>query len=122
MRAMVIKEFNRPWTLEEVTAPKPGPGQVLIRVRFSGLCGTDIHVHHGYFPLTPPIVAGHEPVGDIVELGAGVTELKVGDKVGVFWSQKGCGRCDACQSGRACPTAQTWMNIGGGNSELMLAW
>lgn len=122
MRAMVIKEFNQPWVLEEIASPKPAPGQVLIRVQYSGLCGTDIHVHHGYFPVTPPIVAGHEPVGEVVELGAGVTELEIGDRVGVFWNQKGCGRCDACQSGRTCPNYQSWMNVGGGNSELMIAW
>jgi len=88
------------------------------------MCGTDLHVHHGSFGLPPGIVAGHEPVGEIVELGAGVTDLKVGDRVGVHWHQKGCGRCRACQSGHhaACANAQTWMNLGGGNSELMLAW
>ena len=47
-----------------------------------------------------PIVAGHEPAGEIVELGAGVLDLKVGDRVGVFWNQKGCGRCAVCQAGR----------------------
>ena len=103
----------------------PRPGQVLIRVHASGMCGTDLHVHHGMFPLKPPIVAGHEPAGEIVELGAGVTDLRVGDRVGAFWNQKGCGRCEACQSGRPRTTAsnaQSWMNLGGGNSELMLAW
>jgi D-arabinose 1-dehydrogenase-like Zn-dependent alcohol dehydrogenase len=75
------------------------------------------------FPLKPPFVAGHEPAGEIVEVGAGVTDLKVGDRVGVFWNQKGCGRCPACQAGRpGCPNAQSWMNLGGSNSELMLAW
>jgi D-arabinose 1-dehydrogenase-like Zn-dependent alcohol dehydrogenase len=83
-----------------------------------------MHVHHGVFPLKPPIVAGHEPAGEIVELGAGVTDFKVGDRVGAFWNQKGCGRCATCQRGRQdqCPNAQSWMNVGGGNSELMLAW
>lgn len=124
MRAAVITEFNAPWQIREVADVRPAPGQVLIRVRASGLCGTDLHVHHGVFPLEPPFVAGHEPTGDVVELGAGVTDLKVGDRVGVFWNQKGCGRCDVCQSGRQdqCREAQTWMHIGGGNSELMLAW
>jgi D-arabinose 1-dehydrogenase-like Zn-dependent alcohol dehydrogenase len=88
------------------------------------MCGTDLHVHHGMFPLKPPFVAGHEPTGVVVELGAGVTDLKVGDRVGVFWNQKGCGRCDVCQAGRpdTCREAQSWMHVGGGNSELMLAW
>jgi D-arabinose 1-dehydrogenase-like Zn-dependent alcohol dehydrogenase len=74
--------------------------------------------------MTPPIVAGHEPAGEIVELGAGVTDLRVGDRVGVHWNQKGCGHCRTCQSGNqyACAKAQSWMHIGGGNADLMLAW
>jgi D-arabinose 1-dehydrogenase-like Zn-dependent alcohol dehydrogenase len=69
-------------------------------------------------------VAGHEPAGEIVEVGAGVTHLRAGDRVGVHWNQKGCGRCAMCQSGReaGCPQSQSWMHLGGGNSELMLAW
>ena len=124
MRAIVISEFNKPWELRELADPRPAPGQVLIRVHCSGMCGTDLHVHHGVFPLKTPIVAGHEATGVIVEVGAGVTDLRVGDRVGAFWNQKGCGRCAVCQSGRPdrCRQAESWMNIGGGNSELMLAW
>jgi 2-desacetyl-2-hydroxyethyl bacteriochlorophyllide A dehydrogenase len=124
MRAAVITEFNKDWQIKSVADPRPAPGQVLIRVRASGMCGTDLHVHHGHFPLPCPIVAGHEPTGEIVELGAGVTDWKVGDRVGAFWHQKGCGRCDACQAGHShnCANVQSWMNLGGGNSELMVAW
>lgn len=124
MKAAVVSEFNAPWQLKEMPDARPAPGQVLIRVRASGMCGTDLHVHHGLFPLRPPFVAGHEPTGDIVELGEGVTDLKVGDRVGVFWNQKGCGRCETCQRGlpARCAQGSTWMNLGGGNSELMLAW
>ncbi|MDF2697969.1 MAG: alcohol dehydrogenase, partial [Labilithrix sp.] len=88
MQAIVINEFNRPWQLTQLADPRPRAGQVLIRVRYSGMCGTDVHVHHGLFPVKPPLVAGHEPTGEIVELGEGVTDLKVGDRVGVFWNQK----------------------------------
>jgi 2-desacetyl-2-hydroxyethyl bacteriochlorophyllide A dehydrogenase len=124
MRAAVIAAFNKPWEIRQLPDPKPGPMQVVVRVRTSGMCGTDAHVHHGLFPLTPPVVAGHEPAGEIVEVGPGVIDLKVGDRVGTFWNQKGCGRCAACQSGHsnACRSVQSWMNLGGGNSELMLAW
>jgi D-arabinose 1-dehydrogenase-like Zn-dependent alcohol dehydrogenase len=88
------------------------------------MCGTDGHVHHGNFGLTPPIVAGHEPAGEVVAVGPGVIDLKVGDRVGTFWTQRGCGRCAACQSGmvRACSKSESWIALGGGNSELMLAW
>jgi D-arabinose 1-dehydrogenase-like Zn-dependent alcohol dehydrogenase len=124
MRAAVIDTFNQPWQVRELPDPRPAPGQVVIRVHSSGMCYTDMHAHHGLFPLKPPFVAGHEPAGVIAEVGPGVTDLKVGDRVGVFWNQKGCGRCDACQAGRpgACPDAQSWMHLGGSNAELMLAW
>jgi D-arabinose 1-dehydrogenase-like Zn-dependent alcohol dehydrogenase len=124
MRAAVITAFNQPWQFQTLPDPRPQAGQVLIKVRASGMCGTDLHVHHGVFGLPAGIVAGHEPVGEIVELGAGVLDLRVGDRVGVHWNQKGCGRCRTCQGGNqyACAQAQSWMNLGGGNSELMLAW
>jgi D-arabinose 1-dehydrogenase-like Zn-dependent alcohol dehydrogenase len=124
MRAAVITEFNKPWQIKDLPDPRPAAGQVVIRVRASGMCATDVAAHQGYLPVPTPFVAGHEPAGEIVEIGPGVTDLKVGDRVGVSWHQKGCGRCEACQAGHShdCPTAQTWMNVGGGNSELMIAW
>jgi D-arabinose 1-dehydrogenase-like Zn-dependent alcohol dehydrogenase len=124
MRAAVITKFNQPWEIMKMPDPHPAPGQVLIRVRASGMCATDLHVHHGMFPVPTPLVAGHEPVGDIVEVGAGVTDLRVGDMVGVHWNQKGDGRCAQCMAGHQerCANGQSWMHLGGGNSELMLAW
>ena len=124
MRGSVIRQFNRPWTLEELPDPEPGPGQVVIRVHASGVCGTDVHVHHGYLPVSAPLVAGHEPVGEVVQVGEGVTTPVVGDRVGVSWIQRGCGVCRRCDAGldAYCDDAQTWMDLGGGNAELMLAW
>ena len=124
MRAAILTAHNEPWSLENVPDPKPGPGQVLIRIRASGMCGTDLHVHRGRFPVELPKVLGHEPIGTIEALGAGVIHLKVGDRVGVSWHQRGCGRCHFCQEERAlyCPDGQTWAHLGGGNAERMLAW
>lgn len=124
MRAALLTEFNKPWAMKEIPDPRPAEGQVLMRIEACGMCGTDLHVHHGMFPLTPPIVAGHEPVGRIVEIGPGVMGLRVGDRVGVHWVQRGCGRCRTCVAGKAiyCAEQQSWMELGGGNAELMLAW
>ncbi|MGH9898103.1 MAG: alcohol dehydrogenase catalytic domain-containing protein [Pyrinomonadaceae bacterium] len=75
--------------------------QVLIRIRASGLCFTDIHLSQGkVIPLTFPAVLGHEPVGEVVELGSAVTMAKVGDRVGTNSLQRGCGRCEWCQRGK----------------------
>jgi len=128
MKAAVVVATNQPWEIRELPNPKPQAGQVLIKIHASGMCGTDVHLYHGVFPAKLPIVAGHEPVGEIVELGAGVTHLKKGDRVGVSWNQDGCGRCLYCQQQRKkyCEGRpegpQSWTDLGGGNSELMLAW
>jgi D-arabinose 1-dehydrogenase-like Zn-dependent alcohol dehydrogenase len=125
MRAAVLRKYNEPWELTEMPDPKAEDGQVVIRVEASGLCGTDVHVHRGHMPFVqPPIVCGHEPVGRIVEVGRGVVGFKVGDRVGVSWNQQGCGRCRACQEHREgfCMAAQSWVQLGGGNGELMRAW
>jgi D-arabinose 1-dehydrogenase-like Zn-dependent alcohol dehydrogenase len=124
MRAAVMTRFNENWEIREVPDPRPAAGQVLIRVEASGMCGTDLHVHRGVLPIVqPPFVLGHEPVGTIAEVGPGVSALREGDRVGVSWMQKGCGRCRACQEHRRfCVSPQSWANLGGGNSQLMLAW
>src|SRR3989442_7769061 len=124
MRAAVMTEVKKPWTLKTLPDPRPQPGQVLIRIRASGMCGTDLHAHHGVMPVPLPLVLGHEPGGEIVEVGAGVNGLRAGDRVGVSWTQKGDGRCRFCQEQREsyCPEAQSWVQMGGGSSELMPAW
>jgi len=124
MRAAVLTEANRPWQLRDLPDPTPADGQVVIRVRASGLAGNDVHLHRGRIPCALPIVLGQEAVGDVAALGTGVTTLKVGDRVGVPGLQKGCGHCRTCQVGRwrYCREVQTWAHLGGGNAELMLAW
>jgi len=83
----------------DVPAPEPGPGQVLLRIRCIGVCGSDIHVYHGKHALTPyPVVQGHEVSGTVEKTGAGVKGLKAGDAV-TFQPQVTCGVCYSCRHG-----------------------
>ena len=124
MRAGVLHEFRRPWRVEDVPEPEAGPGQVVIAVRASGVCGTDVHVHHGYLDVTPPLIPGHEAVGVVEAVGPDVAWPRIGDRVGVSWVQRSCGACRRCSTGQAahCRDAQTWMDLGGGHAERMVAW
>jgi propanol-preferring alcohol dehydrogenase len=85
MRAAVVTDFHAPLEIREVPVPEPGPGQVLVRMEASGLCHTDIHAAHGDWPVkpTPPFVPGHEGVGIVEKLGAGVTNRHVGQRVAI---------------------------------------
>jgi alcohol dehydrogenase len=126
MRAVVVPHVNGPWTVREVPTPKPGANQVLIRIRASGLCYTDVHITEGHLPAQSwPRTLGHEPVGEIVEVGPGVRTRQVGDRVGVPWVQTTCGRCENCRKGKAefCPNqVGTGVQIDGSHAEYMLAW
>ena len=123
MRAAVIESANEPLVLKDLPVPEPGPGQVRIAIRASGICGTDLHVWHGLFPVELPIVPGHEPVGIVDAIGDGVRSVRPGDRVGVSWAQRGCGTCPMCQKLKAkyCEESITWANLGGGHQEFMLA-
>src|SRR5512135_2064497 len=124
MKAALLTALRQPLEVTQVPARDPGPGQVRIRVRASGICGTDIHAWHGDYALPGlPLVLGHEPVGVVESVGPGMTSLRVGDRVGVSWTQRGCGRCRPCQELRPvyCSDAVTWVQNGGGNAELMIA-
>ena len=97
MRANV---FHAPEDIrvEEVARPRPGPGEALIRVTLTTICGTDLHIVKGEYPVRPGLIIGHEPVGVIEELGAGVTGYEVGDRV-LVGAITPCGQCNACLSG-----------------------
>jgi len=125
MKAAVVPAANSKWIVQEVPVPKPAENQVLIRIRASGLCYTDVHITHGHIPTEFPRTIGHEPVGDIVELGPGVRTRRVGDRVGVPWIQASCGRCEWCQRGRPMFCAQgigTGVQIPGSHAEYMIAF
>ena len=98
MLAAVCPGVGQAWELREVSTPVAGPGEVLIRVHASGICHNDVWVTDGTLPYPPiePTIVGHEPAGEVVEVGAGVTARKVGDRVGATWIQAGCGSCDYC--------------------------
>ncbi|MEX6725580.1 zinc-dependent alcohol dehydrogenase family protein [Parapedomonas caeni] len=99
MRAMVLDRPGQPLRLVERETPKPGPGQVLLRVSACGVCRTDLHVVDG--DLTEgklPIVPGHEIVGRVEQLGTGVVSLRLGQRVGVPWLGHTCGHCGYCLS------------------------
>jgi alcohol dehydrogenase, propanol-preferring len=101
-RAAVVHAFHEPLRVEQVTAAPLEAGQVRVKVEVSGLCHTDIHAAHGDWPVkpAPPFVPGHEGVGIVVELAPDVTEVVVGDRVGMPWLGYACGTCDYCVSGR----------------------
>lgn len=109
MKAVVMTGPDKPWEVHDVPVPRPEPGQVLVKVHASGMCYTDVWATQGYggdiYPQTP----GHEVVGEIVEIGAGVHTRRIGDRIGTTWVQSACGRCPYCRENRPL-TGQTAMN------------
>ena len=122
MKAAVATAVNGPWEVREVPKPEAGPGQVLVKMRASGVCFTDVHETLGHIPGPFPRILGHEPVGEVVAVGAGVTSRKVGDRVGVGWVQATCGRCEWClrEKKNFCASQQaTGIQLQGGHAEFM---
>ena len=125
MKAMMLEQAGRPLRLVDREIPRPAAGAVLIRVEACAVCRTDLHVVDG--DLTEPklpLVLGHEIVGSVVEIGAGVEGPTVGDRIGVPWLGRTCGRCSYCVSEREnlCDHAAfTGYQIDGGYAELALA-
>ena len=125
MLAAVVPSVNAKWEIKEVSTPQPGANQVLIKIHASGVCYTDVHTTKGALGVKFPYTIGHEPAGEVVELGEDVTTRKVGDRVGVPWLQSTCGRCEWCQRGKSffCPNhIATGINISGGHAQYMVAY
>jgi len=98
MRQVILEEPQK-LVLREVPKPSPGPGQVLIRIKRIGICGSDIHAYYGQHPyIRCPIVQGHEFSGEVAEVGKGARRIKAGDRVTVR-PQLTCGSCYSCTHG-----------------------
>ena len=100
MKAAVLEEYQKPLVIREVPYPKPGRGEVTIRILASGLCASDLHLQDGRIPSSHvPYIPGHEMVGEIYELGEGV-DRPLGQRVLGFIDIT-CNTCRLCTSGRA---------------------
>jgi propanol-preferring alcohol dehydrogenase len=125
MRAMILDGPGRPLRIEDRPVPEPGHGQVLVRVKACGLCRTDLHVVDGELTKPKlPLVPGHQVVGEVAALGAGVDELAVGDRVGIPWLGWTCGTCEHCRRGREnlCDHARfTGYDVDGGYADFAVA-
>ncbi len=126
MRAAVVTGFDRPLEIKEIPIPEPGPGQIRVQIEASGLCHTDIHAARGDWPVKPkpPFIPGHESIGLVEKLGAGVTEHAIGQRVAIPWLGYACGICKYCVTGREmlCPAQlNTGYTIDGGHAEYAVA-
>jgi propanol-preferring alcohol dehydrogenase len=126
MHAMVLREAAAGKVEATVLpVPNPAPGQIRVQVRACGVCRTDLHVVDGELPEPKlPIVPGHEIVGTVDALGAGVEAFELGQRVGVPWLGLSCGECDYCLSGHEnlCGEARyTGYQIDGGYADYCLA-
>lgn len=126
MRAWIVERpgpiTSGPIRSTELPDPRPGPGEVRVRVGACGVCRTDLHLAEGdLLPRRPGTVPGHEIVGIVDERGPGADRFAVGDRIGIAWLRGTCGRCRWCRSGREnlCPDATfTGWDADGGYAEL----
>jgi propanol-preferring alcohol dehydrogenase len=129
MKAAILREFRAPLAIEDVVRPAIDAQEVLIEVAACGVCHSDLHVANGDWPqIVPitkrPLILGHEVAGCVVEKGAAVANLKVGDRVGVPWVNWTCGACDFCREGNEnlCTRQKiTGVTVDGGYAEFVKA-
>ncbi|WP_349572385.1 alcohol dehydrogenase AdhP [Azotobacter salinestris] len=126
MKAAVVAAFGKPLEIREVPVPTPGPGQLLVKIAACGVCHTDLHAAEGDWPVkpSPPFIPGHEGVGQVVAVGAGVTHIKEGDRVGIPWLHSSCGHCEHCLGGwetLCLSQTNTGYSVNGGFAEYALA-
>jgi propanol-preferring alcohol dehydrogenase len=129
MKAAILREFKEPLSIEEIAQPTPGPDEVLIAVEACGVCHSDLHLADGDWPqLVPitkrPLILGHEIAGRVVEKGASVESLNLGERVGVPWLHWSCGACEFCREGNENLCARqkiTGVTVHGGYAEFLTA-
>jgi propanol-preferring alcohol dehydrogenase len=129
MKAAVLHEFKTPLRLEEVPRPAPGADEVLIKVEVCGVCHSDLHVADGDWTqlasiVKRPLILGHEIVGRVIERGAAVQSVAVGDRVGIPWVQYTCSDCEFCREGNENLCARqriTGVTVDGGYAEYAKA-
>ncbi len=126
MKAAVARAFGEPLDVSEVEKPEVSPGKIVVKVEASGVCHTDLHAVQGDWPVKPepPFIPGHEGVGVVAEVGAGVTAVKEGDRVGMPWLHSACGHCRHCVGGweTLCESQEnTGYSVNGGFAEYVLA-
>lgn len=101
VKAMILERQRAPLRLADVAVPEPGAGQILVRIAACGVCRTDLHVVDGDLDRPKlPLVPGHEIVGRVTGIGAGVGGFAIGDRVGIPWLGHTCGVCTYCREGR----------------------
>src|SRR5450755_2709120 len=120
MKAAVLMEVNKPLVIEDVSLPKPGPREVLIRTSVAGLCHSDLHFMEGLYPHPLPAVLGHESAGVVEQVGSDVNYVKPGDHV-VTCLSVFCGTCDNCTTGRTVLCTDTTVKMLPGASNR-LSW
>jgi len=125
MRVMIFEKPGKDLSLREMDLPEPGAEQVLLRVHACAVCRTDLHVIDGELSDPKiPLIPGHEIVGTVATVGAGVTRFKVGDRLGVPWLGWTCGECSFCREGQEnlCDRAKfTGYTLDGGYAEYAVA-
>jgi alcohol dehydrogenase, propanol-preferring len=129
MKACILHNIspieNNPLEFSEAPQPQPGEGQILLKVSVCGVCRTDLHVVEGELPRQVlPIIPGHQIIGRVEQVGAGVTRLNVGDRVGVPWLHQTDGVCEYCREGKEnlCENATfTGWLVNGGYAEYAVA-
>lgn len=100
MKALVKTQKGEGFlAVQERPVPEIAPDEVLIRVAYSGICGTDIHILHDQLAYYPPVIIGHEFSGTVVKTGAGVRDYRPGDQVVGEPHNRHCGRCYLCRNG-----------------------